>query len=243
VNVVLEWLRRPWVWAVIAGLVLGGAAATLRFAPFFTVDQVSVVGNEQVSADEVRAVADVPGDTPLLTAPLDVIADRIESLDAVASVRVTRDWPDTVRIVVKERRAIGYVATGSTVLLVGSDGVLYREQDDVPRDLPQLPSTPAAVGESYTPGASEEATAAFTVAVALPHQLRGAVQTITADSVRDIRLSVAGGVDVEWGSTSATERKAEVVALLRQRPGWGRTFSAVDVSVPDAPALRDTPVG
>ena len=43
-------------------LVLGAAlAAALRYAPFFEVEQVSlVVGNDQVSVEQVLAAAEVP---------------------------------------------------------------------------------------------------------------------------------------------------------------------------------------
>lgn len=247
--VAIGWLRRPWFWGVVVLLILGGAAAALRFAPAFEVEQVTVTGNEQVTEDEVRAAASVAQSTALLTVPVDEVAERIESLDAVASARVTRDWPDTVRIVVKERRPVGYVTSGSAVLLVGSDAVLYREYDGVPRDLPQLPSVAAgaAVGDSYGAAsggtASAPADAAFTVATALPPGLRRAIAAINVSDVSEVEVAFADGVVVDWGSSAASDRKAEVVALLKSRGGWGRTFQAVDVSVPEAPALRDTPVG
>jgi cell division protein FtsQ len=248
-SAAIGWLRRPWFWGVVVLVTLGAAATALRFAPFFEVEQITVAGNEQVTEDEVRAAASVAQSAALLTVPVDEVAERIESLDAVASARVMRDWPDTVRIVVKERRPVGYVTTGSTVLLVGSDAVLYRAVDDVPRDLPQLPFTAvdAAVGDSY--GSSSDTTtsaaadAAFTVATALPPGLRRAIESISVGDDADVQVTFADGVVVDWGSSTASDRKAEVVALLRGRGGWGRTFQAVDVSVPEAPALRDTPIG
>jgi cell division protein FtsQ len=237
----MNWLRRPWVWGVVALLILGGAATALRFAPLFQVEQIAVTGNEQVTADEVLAAAAVRTDVALVTVPVEEVAERIEALDAVASVRVTRDWPDTLRIMVKERRAVGYVASASTVYLVGSDGVLYREYDGIPRELPQLPTVDGGLGDRYD--VNDPAAAAFAVASALPAAVRRAVAEIGVDDVRDIRLTFDDGVVVDWGSTAATERKVEIVSLLRERRQWGRAFTAVDVSAPDAPALRNTPVG
>ena len=46
-----------------------------------------MAGNEQVTADAVVAAASVPDGTRVLTAPLDEIANRVESLDAVASAQ------------------------------------------------------------------------------------------------------------------------------------------------------------
>lgn len=250
VSAAIGWLRRPWVWGVVALLVLGGSAAALRFAPLFEVEQITVAGNEQVTEDEVRAAASVADSTALLTVPVDEVAARIETLDAVASARVTRDWPDTVRIVVRERRPIGYAISGSTVVLVGSDGVMYREYDGVPRDLPRLvPTVTGSVGDAYVAAADagsdsgSDADVAFAVASSLPPGLRRAVDAVEVGDGGEVQVTFKDGVVVDWGASTANDRKAEVVTLLRTRGGWGRSFTAVDVSVPDAPALRDTPAG
>ena len=52
--------------------------------------------------------AEVSDGAPLLTAPLSTIEQRVESLDAVAEARVVRDWPNTLKIVVRERRPVGF---------------------------------------------------------------------------------------------------------------------------------------
>jgi cell division protein FtsQ len=238
---VVLWVRRPWVWVLAALLVVAAAGAALRYAPVFHVEHIDVLGNDQVSSDEVLAAAEVSSGTALLGLPVDEIESRIETLDAVASARVVRDWPDRVKIVVRERRPVGYVETSGGVGLVGSDGSLYREQQQAPTDVPELPLPAGAsvgVGDAYPPDAGEEAQAAFDVAVSLPRTLQRSVVAVTAESARAVRLRFGDGVVVEWGSATAGEQKATVVTLLREREGWGRSFTVVDVTAPEAPALR-----
>lgn len=231
------WLRRPWTWAVVALLVCALMFAFLRFAPFFRVQHVDVQGNSQVSADEVVAAADVFEDGALMTVPLDEIASRVETLDAVAGAHVTRDWPNRVQIVVRERRPVGFIVRGSSVVLVGSDGSLYRQQKDRPRNVPQLPAAAGAVGDSYLEAADDAARAAYDVALELPAALRRAARSIDAPGARSIRLIFPGKVVVEWGAPGEVDQKAVVVKALRDRRGWGTVFTRVDVSAPEAPAL------
>ena len=91
-----SWTRRPWVWVGVGVLVLGLIAAVLRFAPLFAIERVTVTGNSQITSDDIITAASVTDGTRLLTAPLTEIEDRVESLDAVAEARVSRDWPNTL---------------------------------------------------------------------------------------------------------------------------------------------------
>ena len=231
------WLRRPWTWGVLAVLACALMFSFLRFAPFFRVQHVDVQGNSQVSADEVLAAADISADGALMTVPLDEIASRVETLDAVAGARVTRDWPNRLQIVVRERRPVGFIARGTGVVLVGSDGSLYREQMERPQNIPQLPDAAAGLGDSYPASADESARAAYDVAADLPMALRRAVRSIDAPGPRTIRLVFPDGVVVEWGAPGEPDQKAAVVKALRERRGWGTVFTGVDVSAPEAPAL------
>lgn len=231
------WARRPWVWVAVVLAVGAALAASVHYAPYFEVEQVSVVGADQVSVDQVLAVAEVPDGTALMSVPVHTIEQRIETLDAVASASVTREWPDAVRIEVKERRVVGYVALADGVGLVGSDGTVYRQQSEVPRTLPALAGVPGAVGATVTAQGGASGAAVFAVAAGLPRELQRAVAQIEADTGRDVRLVFDDGVVVTWGSAASAAQKVSVVRVLRERNEWGRAFTQVDVSAPDAPAL------
>ena len=234
-----SWLRRPWVWVVFGVGLLALMGAALRWAPYFGVNDVSVKGNAQVTTEQVMSTAGVDDGAPLLTLPIDEIAERIESLDAVADARVTRDWPSSLTIVVRERRPVGYVElSDGGAGLVGSDGSIYRQERRPPKGLPQLPGiVNGNEGSMYADQVDDASRAAFEVAASLPPSLYRAVAQVDASSVQAIELTFRDGVVVEWGSANDSELKARVVDALRQRPGWGAAFTLVNVTAPDAPAL------
>ncbi len=232
------WLRGPWGWVAVGVVVLVLVVAALRFTPFFAVNEVTVTGNEQVTSSQVLEAAEVSNGAPLLTAPLSTIEDRVESLDAVADARVVRDWPSTLKIVVRERRPVGYVTTTAGVGLVGSDGLIYRHDDREPDDLPSLP-TPASddVGTGYSTQLDDGELAAFEVAIELPRALQRSVASVAAADERSVELTFDDGVVVRWGSSGESDVKSDVVGLMRQRPGWATQFTVLDVTSPDAPAF------
>ncbi|MFL6179695.1 MAG: cell division protein FtsQ/DivIB [Actinomycetes bacterium] len=235
----VQWVRRPWAWVLFGVLVLATFAAVLRYAPLFSVENIAVAGNEQVTSDAVVAAASVPDGTRMLTAPLDEIANRVESLDAVASARVTRDWPNGLKIVVRERRPVGYVALDDGFGLVGSDGSVYSEEEKAPTDLPRLPDAAVgAIGDPYESRLDAASVHAFEVATMLPRKLQKSVAEVATASDDMVVVTTDDGVVVRWGSSESSTTKARVVALLMKRPGWGTQFTDVDVSAPNAPALN-----
>jgi cell division protein FtsQ len=230
----LRWVRSPW----IVGLALLGLVSVLGwlmfFSPVFSARTIVVVGSEQVTDDQVRNAAEIPAGMSLARLPLTDIAARIEELDAVASARVERQWPNTVRIVVTERRAVAVVPSDDGFGVVGSDGVTYRVLASRPDDLPLLERLTSEAASSTSWMSGDASVAAFTVARELPHSFARSVDLITADSVREVELTLRSGVVVEWGNAVNTQGKAEVLVQL-----LARHAAHYDVSVPEAPAWSD----
>ncbi len=227
----LRHLRSPW----IVGLGLMGLVAVLGwllfFSPVFSARTIVVVGSEQVTDEQVREAAEIPAGMSLARLPLTDIAARVEELDAVASARVERQWPNTLRIVVTERRAVAVVRTDGGFGVVGSDGVAYRVVATRPDDLPMLERLTSAAASSADGMSGDASVAAFTVARELPRSFARHVDLISADSVRDVQLTMNSGAVVQWGSPSNTQDKADVVRQLLDEHA-----SRYDVSVPEAPA-------
>jgi len=221
------------LWAVALLLALVGAALgwLVFFSPVFSARTIVIMGTEQVTDEQVLRAAAVPRDLALARLPLASIADRVEQLDAVATVQVKRDWPDTLRIVVTERRPVAVVRTAAGFGVVGSDGSIYQTEPLRPSGLPLLLRLSMAPVTTSAVSPVDSSIAAFDVASSLPHSLRTKVDQVTAESVQAVRLVLRNGAIVEWGSPGASQRKAEVLAAL-----LGHQAARYDVSAPDTPA-------
>jgi cell division protein FtsQ len=106
--------------AVIAGLF------AMYMSPLLRVQRVEVVGVTTVSADEVASLAALEGDS-MFRLDSEPAEDRIGYLPMVESVKLTRRWPQTVRVEVTERVAWGYWQVGADRYVIDSQGVVLPD--------------------------------------------------------------------------------------------------------------------
>jgi cell division protein FtsQ len=219
--------RRRLLIAVAAAVVVVLLGTWLiAFSSVFGVRTIQVHGNHLLSADQVRAAADISDGTPLVRVDTSAATKRVERLAEVASAQVSTSFPSTVVITIEERVPVGYLRRAGRVELVDRTGAVYRTVSSRPAGLPKLvvPS-----------GAKQRSTAAAvaTVASALPHQVRRHVISIQALDPDSITLVLTGDRVVRWGSAERTADKARLLpALLRHHP------QQVDLTNPDQPFTR-----
>jgi len=212
--------------AVVGWLLLAG--------PVLVVRAVHVDGVVTLPADQVQEAAGIGSGTPLLRVDVGTAESRVARLPQVASVEVTRDWPDSVVITVVERVPVAVVGEAGRRSLVDADGVLF---DMVTGETPDG-VVPLDVA---TPGPEDRTTLAGVAAIAaLPSAVRGQVAAAAASSPDDITLTLADGTVVRWGDGSEPEAKSAALVGLLQQIGSGALEPAgtIDVSTPDAVVLR-----
>ncbi|MGH3342063.1 MAG: cell division protein FtsQ/DivIB [Carbonactinosporaceae bacterium] len=214
---------------LIAGVVLfsaGGLAWLALLSGILAVRHVQVTGTERLSSQEVHRAARVPFGEPLMIMDATALASRVARLREVAYVEVVRRWPDSVEIVVHERRVAAVVPRdGGGFLLVDRVGVVFGRVA-VPRGAPVIRAEPAQSGRGSRRAAVE-------VLRALPFPVADRVEAVAVDSPYHVVLRLKGGARVVWGGPDESARKAEVLSAL-----MGREADIYDVSVPAAPTVR-----
>ena len=225
--------RRP-IQLTVAVTALVATVWLLLVSPVLGVDTVQVDGVTTLPADQVRETAGIEPGTPLLRVDLDAARARIARLPSVASVEVTRGWPNTVVVTVVERAPIAIVGEPGRRSLVDAQGVLFDTVSGeppagvVPLDVP-------------SPGPGDPATMAALAAVeALPSDLRGVVASAAATTAEDVSLTLADGTLVRWGGPEESDRKAAALAGLLEQLADGdlEPAATIDVSTPKAVVLR-----
>jgi cell division protein FtsQ len=225
-----QWARRWLAWRVVLAVVLTvlamvGGIWLVFFSSVLAIDGVEVQGNRLLSESQVEEAAAVPTGEPLARADLEAIAARIEGLPAVASVDVSRAWPDKVLVQVVEREAVAVIDDDGRLRGMDADGVVFREFKTLPKTLPRLKIAPDTRGEAMAEGAA--------VVGVLPSDIVSKIDYVDVKTVDQITLHLRDGRTVVWGSADESEQKAQVLdALLRQR------FDVYDVSVPGQPTTR-----
>lgn len=208
------------VLAAVTALVLVG-----YLTPVLAVRDIRVTGTGALSEQRVLAASGVRTGTPVLRVDTDGAQQQVARLSRVASAEVSRQWPATVEIRVRERAAAAYQERGGQVDLVDLNGVRFARADRPPPGLPEL----------RLPGAQQGKTrAVMGVLRSLPQDLRGEVQRIALRSPGDLRMHLAGDREVQWGAPRGSDRKAQVLMPLLTQPG--RVY---DVATPDLPTITE----
>jgi cell division protein FtsQ len=170
---------------------LAGAGLWMAFhAPGLRVRRVEVVGAERLGKSRAADLARIPLGQNIFRTNLYRARVAVEQDPLVASASVTRALPDTVRILVRERRPVFVVAYAGRLYEADNSGVLYRE---VPQPSPQLPVLelrnvgPVRLGERLRPEVAKPALACLRLAA----RDRLVLRKISVDGPHELWLNMA----------------------------------------------------
>lgn len=197
------------------------------------VDGADAASAGSVGADLAARVEDaaaVASGTPLARVDADAVEARVdEAVPDIAGVEVRRSWPRTLTIAVTSRVAAAVVPDGDRWWSVDDSGVLFAPSPERPEGLPVVEASAASA-------AAATRAAGVAVAAGLPADLLALVDAVVAESEADVRLELADGALVMWGTPERGADKAEVLlALIAGRDDPPRRY---DVTAPDHPAVR-----
>jgi cell division protein FtsQ len=213
------------LWTSGISILVVGLGLLLYFTPIMAARSTVITGLATITPEEVEQAAAVKSDTPLLQIDTDAVAERVATIRRVASARVQREYPSTLRITVTERVPVVAKDYPDGPHLFDRDGVDFAAAPPPP-GLPYL--------DTDNPGPSDPPTkAALQVLTALRPEVFSQVSRVAAPSVAGITLTLNDGREVIWGTTDRTEEKALKLGALLTQPG-----TTYDVSSPDLPTVK-----
>ena len=250
IEVIREGGRRRLRRLVAAASVVAaiGLAAAVAYSPVLGVRHVRIAGAQRTTEAEVRSVVHLGADRPMVEVDAQALAGRLRALPWVATARVTREWPSTVRISLTERAAVATLTTTAPcgapdcVAVVDASGrVLALAPGAEARAAGLVAVTTGA--PAGTAGSSLDASAggALAVAAALPVSLHRRVTSIDAAPDGEVTLHLtpmaaqpAPTVLLGRPDRVADKLTAAATVLAAVKPDG---IVTIDVRVPEAPAL------
>ncbi|WP_280436626.1 cell division protein FtsQ/DivIB [Nocardia carnea] len=200
-------------------------AALAWFSPMLSVREVRIEGAGAIPEDRIRELLQIPDQGSILRIDTAAMAQRVASIPKVRSARVQRVLPSTVRVRIEPRTPVLYYDTAEGAHLLDADGIEYAIEP-APIGVPNLVTAKPGSGDVLT-------RAAIAVVRALPKELTVQVDSVHAETVSDISLTLRDGRTVLWGSSEDGERKSAVVLPLLTRPG-----TVFDVSSPSLVTVK-----
>jgi len=203
----------PWkaaFFALAALAIVAGAVWALLGSSLLVVRSVTVTGLRMVPRAEVlRAAAIKPG-TPLVRLDTAAVTRRVERIIQVQSAQVSRDWPDSVVITVRERTPVLAVASPGGFALIDRFGVVVSHVARIPPGMTLLAPAP----DPASLRGSAAVRAAVTVLRQLPPRIHSLVRAVAATSPGAVTLDLRNGITIVWGGTDRPAAKAAELALL-----------------------------
>lgn len=227
-RVVRHWPMRSLVAAgVVAALALVAYGASI--SPFLDVDRVTVRGAQRTQVAQLEQAAGVGEGDALLWLDTDDAVSGLEAVPYVRRATVVKEWPDTVRITVTERRPAAWTEGPTGKVVVDGTGRVLEVVDAPPAGLPELLGLTAvpAVGQSVAPAGPARAAGVLNPIAA------GGTKSITAAD-GSLTMQLANGTEVRLGEP--TQLRAKVAAAVAVLGAVGdQPVRYVDVSVPTNP--------
>jgi cell division protein FtsQ len=223
--------RRRVTWAVVVGalLALVAVVGVGAYSPLMALRDVRIEGAQRIPAADVQAAfADVVG-TPLPLIDSSEVHAALARFPLIETYSTETVPPGTLVVRIVERTPVGVIDTGSGLELVDAAGVVIDRPDTLPAGQPLIQVDGGVADEGFR--------AVAAVVRSLPADVRGQLTGATAATADDVRLELAGGASVVWGSAEDSALKATVLAsLMRAAPP--DTVSQYDVSAPSSPVTE-----
>ena len=232
---------------LLAGLVLLVVAVglyELARSPLFGLTSVRVEGGSAATRAAALQAAGLRAGEPYLAVDPGEVRRRVAALPGVATVRVLRDYPSRLRIVVAERPPTAVVGSGGAYWLVAADGVVLGRVAGRPAGLPYVAGVPLPPGArpGVVLGPGNPLANALAALGGMDRALRRQVAGVTARSIDGLELRLRDGARVLYGAAEQQPAKDAAVLLVQgQLRHEGKQVVRIDVRSPSTPTVVDGP--
>lgn len=223
--------RRRITWAVVGALLVGLIAVVVigAYSPLMALREIRVEGASRVPAAEVQAAFSGVVGTPLPLIDSEVVHEALSAFPLIETYSTETIPPGTLVIRIVERTPVGVIDTGNGLELVDAAGVVIERPEARPEGQPLIQVDGGVAAEGFR--------AIAAVVRSVPPDVRAQLTGASAATTDDVRLELAGGASVVWGSAEDSALKADVLATLMRAAPPG-TVSLYDVSAPTSPVTR-----
>lgn len=226
---------------------------------YFQVHHVTSEGNAMYTSPYIAALANVPEGTHMFEVDSDAIISRIESAEPYLEVTgISRKYPDTLVIAVRERRPMALLPYANQYLLTDGQGTALETVND-----PELVEMPVVEGIGVTgveigsPVSTEDE---FKIAVMQEilqelntRDLFELIMTVDLSNINNIQLVSKNGLRIRFGQAEKTsdkvkwianrlpalEREGQVDGILDVSSGSFATYTKMDGGRPSSSPTED----
>jgi cell division protein FtsQ len=220
---------------VLATALVLGAFTFAATWPGFEPKQIAVTGNHRVTREEILAHAAVARRLSMWLQNTSAMAARVASIPYVATVRVRRIPPATIRIAVTERVPFAVIESGEDAVLVDRTLRVLESASGTEA----LPVFSLQLESALAPGVFVKSRGAV--------ELRTSYDAMAARQLSPVELAydrygglvatLHGGLRLLLGSPADLDQKITLANAIIAQVVGRRRVAAIDLRAPAAPVL------
>lgn len=192
------------------------------------VQEVLVEGRRETSRQRMLAALNVNRGDLVLTFDVEEARNRLEDIGWIASARVERLLPDTIRVSIVERTPVAIWQEKGKFLLVDASGAVIG-----PEGVERFPHLKVVIGKD----APRHAQALIAMLERQP-ELMKQVKAATRSGGRRWNLRMMNGIDVRLPETDAFAAWDRLAKYELQHKLLGRDIASIDLRLPDRVVVK-----
>lgn len=223
--------------ALIVVMILGSISWRIYNSPLFELREIRVVGNRMVKKGNILKRAAIEPGMSLIKVSAREVKERVEAEPWIREIKVVKEYPDRLKLVVSERKPLATLRTGSGIFIVDKDGYIWKNNRAIGRlpEVRDLPAPKIKIGERLEVRELRNALLCLNSMDASTYSL---IVSLSAPSVENLTLQLTNGVLVSYGEASETVKKNYVLGLiLSQARLKGEKLARIDLRVPSHPVV------
>lgn len=223
--------------------------------PIFAISSIDASSTEHIDADSIAKLANIESGTTLLNVDISQVVNNVKKNPWVASVSVTREFPDKLKVSVSERKisALVLMSSGNVAWYLGDDGVwiepvnIGTEGTTTAEDVALtkanelgcllITNVPASVNPSAASKTSDTSIlAVLDYQKGFSSDFSSQIVSYTAPSTDSITCTLSNGVEVSLGAATDIDTKEKVITQILET--YPDQITYINVRVPSNPSYR-----
>jgi len=228
------------LWFVIAVIGCVAAVVALLEAPTFEARNAQISGAARTSEGAILDGLAITEDQALLTYDTEGAAGRLRELPWVQNVSVVRQWPSTVRVVVREHAVAATVGnpSGTSWVVMGEDRRALEVRPTPPAGVPLIVAPDVVLGQVEIGESVEGIERAYTIARDVPGQLAPWIANWSVDTEGNVWANLVGSAHVNMGPVGDYPTQFVSLASILASDVSRTCLSVIDLTIADTPVLH-----
>lgn len=184
-------------------------------SPFFAVGTVVVEGNKYVSEEDIHGIAGIPTEINIFRLNTGTIKTRLRRDLRIADAEVTRQFPATIAIAVRERQPLAWVACSYGFIQMDEHGVVMAAAKNIKKvDVPII--TGVRLGSVFIGDTADNPAVKNILAYLadLDEPTLGQLSEVNIRSAGDLVAYTVRAVTIRLGPPDRLEEKAKFTCSI-----------------------------